>query len=256
MTSNSFTGVYSALLTPRCEAGDLDESAFLQLLEFQGKHGISQFALNGATGEFCVSKPNEVRRLCALVRTHVGAQAALLPAPYFFPYEQDDVAAWFRELAAASPLPVLLYNLPQFSTEIEIDTALELLRASENVIGVKDSSGSTAMLEAITRERLPVARIIGNDGALIAARRSGVCDAVISGVACVLPDLISAVFRNAEDEASCDRLTRVLAELAAFPTPWGLKWMAEGRGLMRATFAQPLAARRRVQGEKMMGVQF
>lgn len=277
MFHSSFRGVYAALLTPRTDSGALDETAFCRLLEFQAKRGIRHLALNGATGEFCISTPREVERLCTLVREYSGqetrfvcgagapslpqartllqvaadegAQAALLPTPFFFPYEQDDVSAWFRVLAEETPLPLLLYNLPQFTTGIDIETALTLLRQGGNIAGVKDSSGSTGLLEAITRENLPAARIVGNDGALIAARRGGFCDAVISGVACVLPELVSAVFQNPHHDETCRELGEVLSALAPLPTPWGLKWMAESYGIFKATFAQPLTERRRAQGE-------
>jgi 4-hydroxy-tetrahydrodipicolinate synthase len=272
-------GVFAAVLMPRDAEGNLDEQALGANLKLLLANGIRQFALNGATGEFCRVQPAELRQLLqasmsflpmdatvlcgvgaaslqeslalARVAAEEGSAALLLPMPYFFPYSQDDLEAFAAAFAQASPLPALLYNLPQFTSGLEVETVLRLLRTEKNLIGIKDSSGSLEMMRALTREGLPVSRIIGNDGALAQALEEGVCDGVVSGVACVLPEVIEALFAFAPGSESFAAAAALLAEFIAqidvLPTPWGLKVIAEARELAQATYSLPVSAARAAQ---------
>ena len=113
------TGVYAAVPTHRDSNGALDENALRDHLEFLGAAGVDGVALNGATGEFCLTTVDELRRILAVASTvlgrragivcgigapglqgcvergtlamEAGARGLLLPMPYFFPYEQDDL---------------------------------------------------------------------------------------------------------------------------------------------------------------------
>lgn len=284
MTEKLVHGVYAALLTPRLADDSVDEAAFIRLLEFQLARGVSSFAINGATGEFCLTEPQHLRvllsvahRICANPRilcgigaagaagsielgkiaAGEGALAVLLPMPYFFPYEQDDLEAFVHAVAAFVPLPVLLYNLPSFTSQLDPETSCRLIREVPNVIGIKDSGESTATLQLLTNRQIPACRLVGNDGMLMDALRERVCDGVVSGVACVLPELIRAIFDECEDTSSPQftRLSELLDDfrdqLARAPVPWALKWIAEARGICTATFSQPLAEMRRQQAREL-----
>ena len=50
-----------------------------------------------------------------------GAAGILLPGPHFFPYQQEDLEVFCRRFAEQVPLPVLLYNLPQFTSNLSAD---------------------------------------------------------------------------------------------------------------------------------------
>jgi dihydrodipicolinate synthase/N-acetylneuraminate lyase len=278
-------GVYAAILTPRHAHESIDEASFVRLLHFLLERGISRFAINGATGEFCLTTPEHLRTLLSITRktaSHAnilcgigaagtaatlelagiaageGAQAALLPMPYFFPYEQADLEAFVEGVAGSVALPVLLYNLPEFTSALKAVTSCHLIREVPNVIGIKDSGRSPGTLRMLTREGIPACRIVGNDGMLADALREQVCDGVVSGVACVLPELISTLFAE-RDRSGSDRFKQ-LSELldvfrdqvSRFPTPWGLKWIAEAREICAATFSQPVAEVRRHQGQQLM----
>ena len=276
MSDKQFRGVYAALLTPRLEDGSLDLQAFRSLLKWLGDRNMRRFAVNGATGEFCLTTPDQLQQLLAVVRevcgdsaeilcgvgaaglagvqalTRVaedaGVQGLLLPMPYFFPYSQDDLTAFCIAVAAATRLPILLYNLPQFTSGLESATVCDLVRRVTNLVGVKDSSGSLEIVSALTEQVPDACRIVGNDSALAAALRGGVCDGVVSGVACALPEVISALYEAApaspqfaEHSAMLDAF---IEQLNPFPTPWGLKWAAEERGVLQARFAQPVSTER------------
>jgi dihydrodipicolinate synthase/N-acetylneuraminate lyase len=85
-------------------------------------------------------------------------------------------------------------------------------------------------------------RILGNDNALVEARRENLLDGLISGVAGVAPELILAVWEQREGAA--DLLQELLEKLSGVPTPWGLKWIAEARGWFAPDFALPLSEAR------------
>lgn len=275
--SKPVTGVWAALLTPRTAAGSADQQAFARHIEFLCGRGVTRVVVNGATGEYCRTTLEQLKALLEVLRAsgvtflcgigsadldssvamgqaafRAGARAVLLPAPYFFPYSQQDLSCYFRTVAEAVGGPVLLYNLPRFTTPIEPRTALEVIRTGPPVVGIKDSSGSLDILRLLTAEGPAEAcRIVGDDHVLTAALREGVCDGVISGVASVLPELITFLFEHASESGRQEYLDResqleeFIAWLSRFPVPWGLKWAAEWRGLAPTRFPLPLTEERR-----------
>jgi 4-hydroxy-tetrahydrodipicolinate synthase len=284
MTAKLVHGVYAAVLAPRHADDSIDKTALAHLISFLCERGITGFAINGATGEYCLTTPQHLRALFSVVRKVAGnaeilcgigaagtaksvelaeiaagegAQAALLPMPNFFPYSQEDLKAFVETIAGATSLPLLLYNLPDFTTGLETETACELIRDLPAVIGIKDSGRSLATLRKLTQQRIAGCRIVGNDGILADALCERVCDGVVSGVACALPELICAIFaaREKTDTAQFETLRAHLdtfrEELGRFPVPWALKWIVESRGIANAGFSQPLADSRRQQGEKL-----
>jgi len=271
-------GVYAAVLTPRHPDESVDVVALRNLIEFLLDKGISNFALNGATGEFCLTTPEQLRmtlsvvnevsggsaqvlcgvgaagtalaiELASIAASH-GAKGLLLPMPYFFPYQQDDLDSYCRAVAASTALPILLYNLPQFTSGLEKETVRTLITEVPNIIGIKDSSGSLDILRDLTERHIDACRIVGNDSALAPALIEKVCDGVVSGVACALPEAILELFAHSEATGSAEfaRASAILKEfieqLNEFPTPWGLKFIVEARGICKATFAQPVTPRR------------
>jgi 4-hydroxy-tetrahydrodipicolinate synthase len=98
---------------------------------------------------------------------------------------------------------------------------------------------------------------VGNDSILAEALRNGLCDGVISGVACALPELILGLYRDGDAPDSLEflrhegALKEFIGQLADFPVPWGLKWIAEARGIAPASFAQPVSAVRLSQAREL-----
>lgn len=267
-------GVWAALLIPRTASGELDSKALAREVNFLRNKGLSHVVLNGATGEYIRTSREDFRRALAVVKEstgkegeflcgigaadfsssvtlgrwafEAGAHAVLLPAPYFFPYSQEDLQYYFRAVARELGGPILLYNLPRFTTPISVETALTLIGGTPLIAGIKDSSGSLEILRELTaRKGDHATRIVGDDGVLAAALREGVCDGVISGVASVLPELVTGLWQSTPPEQPALRLREFLSWLSRFPVPWGLKWVAEWRGLAAAEFPLPLAETRR-----------
>ena len=284
--SKIVSGVYAAVSTPRKPDGGLDEHLLQKSITFLLEKGIRGFAINGATGEYCVTSNDELKRILALSRQVIrgsagfvvgigsagigaclekgklaidsGATGVLLPMPHFFPYAQDDLAAFCLEVAAKLPIPILLYNLPQFTSGLDSITVQELITQCPNIVGIKDSSGSLQTLRDLTQNNIESCRIVGNDSALSDSLREQVSDGVISGVAGVFPELILSIYRlkNETDSAEFQKKDRLLAEfikqINVFPTPWGLKIIARCRGIAPASFSQPLSPRRLKQSQELV----
>jgi 4-hydroxy-tetrahydrodipicolinate synthase len=277
MKTMPVTGVFAAVLTPRNVNGDLDSKALEHSLAFLLSKGVQGFALNGATGEFCITTPQEFEAILQItsdvtrgkasfiagigaasernvvqlgkIASRFGAAALLLPMPYFFPYSQDDLSAFCRSVAAQLDSPILLYNLPQFSSGLLPQTTAELITACDNIVGIKDSSGSLDTVRLLTQNKISSCRILGNDGALPNALEEQLCDGVVSGVACVLPELMQALYAAGRNRTTpfaelTAQLHDFIVQLDGFPVPWGLKIIAEMRNIAQAYFSLPLSAGR------------
>jgi 4-hydroxy-tetrahydrodipicolinate synthase len=285
MQTTHMSGVHAAILTPRNREGAVDDESLATLVRFLLTKGISSFAVNGATGEFCLTQPKDLAKILSTVRQashgkaqllcgvgapgsapaidfvsiaqELGADGLLLPMPYFFTYSQKDLDVFCRTVASSTHLPILLYNLPQFSSGLEKETVHRLISEVPNIIGIKDSSGSLDILRHLTRQGVDASRIVGNDSALAHALSEGVCDGVISGVACALPELVLALYgeRNIPGSPLLERSSTLLDEFVEkidlFPTPWGIKWAVEARDIIPATFSQPITAERVLQSQQM-----
>ena len=272
---SEISGVYAAVLTPRARVGSLNVPAFEHQLRFLSKHNIQGFAINGATGEYPGTTVEELIALLASARRAVpshkllcgigasnlagtlargasaidaGVQALLLPMPYFFPYEQADLIAYVSLVAEQLHASILLYNLPQFTSGLDPSSVLTLMQRHPNIIGVKDSSGSLETVRLLTEAMPGKTRMIGNDGVLAAALQEQLCDGVVSGVACALPELINELYRAQVGKeiwlsAKAD-LEELIRYLDLLPTPWGLKVVSAERGILRDEFALPLSRER------------
>jgi len=274
----SFRGVYAALLSPRASDGELDTTSFRQQVIELNRFSLRGYAINGATGEFTIVSDADVNDLVRVARQEApeaeilcgigagdlrltvrrarvaqlaGAHGALLPMPNFFPYREDDLAAYISAVASSVELPILLYNLPQFTSGLHVDTVLSLFAKHSNIVGIKDSSGSLDIVRAMTAAGLTHARLIGNDSALSAALVESVCDGVVSGVACTLPELMSSLFATGGHgnafETKSHLLNEFIDHLGPLPTPWGLKVTSAVRHFTRESYPFPLSTSREVE---------
>ena len=264
--SSAVQGIYAAAVTPRrLGTQDINLGAMWDLIDFLVGHGVQGIVLLGSTGEFVHFSNAERMRLMGLAakRSKVpvvfncshstfdgaleltqaadasGARAVLVTPPYFFRYPAAYVADFYRQLSEEAQLniPLLLYNLPQFTSGISLPIASELL-AQGVVQGIKDSSGDTAGFQELQelRRQHQFTLVVGNDGITAGARGSG-CDGVISGVACALPELMVALDGSITRRATEVR-TRLEVRLGEFlqwadklPTPVAVKEATVLRGL-------------------------
>ena len=273
MSAKPVQGLYAAVLTPRKSYGTLDEAALQRLLDFLLANGITRFAFNGATGDYPLTTWEELEHILAVatrliahfvcgigaaslidcldrarVALDAGSAALMLPMPHFYSYEQDDLQAFCLEVAGRLPsAKILLYNLPSFTSPLTADTCCSLIAESPNIVGIKDSGPTLDILRALPES---ACRMVGNDSNLCPALREGVADGVISGIACVLPELVQAVYE--QDPAAEQTLVEFHSQMMEMPLPWALKLIAEARGIIPAQFPLPLSPRRHDQARALV----
>ena len=201
----------------------VDKAAYIAQVERLNKSGVSGYVTNGSTGEFIQLSLDEQMELSALVAEikaedkklivsactgnvadtvklcrhagSIGASAVLVCPPYYFKYSQKDQEAYFAEVARLSPIPVFLYNIPFFTQEIPLDSALRLLEL-DNVIGIKDSSANMKRLEHMVEATAgkEVNIFTGTDDILFPALVGG-CVGSMTAFATIYPDEVCAIYK-------------------------------------------------------------
>lgn len=277
----SLTGLYAAAVTPRTDTGAIDLAAFDRVLDLLLAAGVDGICLGGATAEYPHATRAErldlIERAVARIgdrallvgigaaspgdvvplgraACEAGARAVLLSMPLFFPYAQEDLEAFCLDAAAAIGGPVLLYDLPSFTTPLGTETILGLLESGPPIVGIKDSSGKRDRVGALAAARgdRPWRLLVGDDAVLVEAMQGG-WDGCISGTSGAFPELLLAVSRAARsgDQSMLDELVPLLQELfgqqGAFPTPWGIRIGLEARGIDVGPLPLPLSAGRQAQ---------
>ncbi|WP_374589758.1 4-hydroxy-tetrahydrodipicolinate synthase [Novosphingobium sp.] len=172
-----FSGSIPALVTPFVD-GAIDEAAFRRLIDWQIEEGSSALVPCGTTGEAPTLSNDEQHRLFAITVEQakgrvpviagcgsndtqtalwhmqeakaVGADAALMVAPYYNRPSQAGLLAHFSYLAERVALPIVLYNVPgRTVTDIKPETVIELARRfPDRIVGIKDASGDMTRLTA------------------------------------------------------------------------------------------------------------
>jgi 4-hydroxy-tetrahydrodipicolinate synthase len=163
-----FGRVITAMVTPFDERGALDLDAAATLADWLVTNGSDGLVLCGTTGESPVLSDSEEVAFTRAVRAAVsvpillgtgsndtgyavdasrrsaelGVDGVLVVTPYYNRPPQSGLEAHFRAIAAATPLPVVLYDIPvRTGRKISTELILRLARDVENIVGVKDAAG-------------------------------------------------------------------------------------------------------------------
>ncbi len=178
-----FRGTYTALVTPFTPAGAPDADAFAALIERQIAAGIDGVIPAGTTGESATldhdehtavirwaveaargrcqviagTGSNSTAEAIALTREaeRLGADAALLVAPYYNKPSQEGLFRHYQAIAQSTALPLVLYSVPgRCVVEIGVETARRLAAACPNVLAIKEAGGSVDRVSQL-RAALP-----------------------------------------------------------------------------------------------------
>ncbi|TVR85915.1 MAG: 4-hydroxy-tetrahydrodipicolinate synthase [Spirochaetaceae bacterium] len=215
-------GIMAAIVTPMNEDETLDLTeleAHVNRMIDKGVHGL--FCL-GTNGEFYTLSHDEriqvietvvaatkgrvpvlagvgaisTRETIELARAAESLQVEALSVitPYFVPLTQPELVRHYRKIADATPLPIMLYNIPmRTGNHIEPET-VATLSAVPNIVGIKDSSGDINMIRAFiqaTPEDFAV--VSGNDSIILEGLRAGAKGAV-AAIANICPDWLSEIY--------------------------------------------------------------
>lgn len=280
-----FSGVFIAPVTAISSTGELNFEPFHQLIDYLLDFPLAGICLGGATSEFCRCPYDEKAKLVRRVaeqlakRTQLivaigacsyseslelgnlaaqrGADALLIPPPYFYRYSQEDLEYFYRSLAKELISPALLYNIPQFTNPLEVKTSIRLLQTEPNLIGIKDSSGDRKRLVQFSKEQFKEEKslFIGQDSLFYDALDVG-WDGIISGLGNLCPDLCTnfyTAFRSGRKEEALSQFARIeqlSSRLGKLPAPWGIRVGLAVLGIDCGPPALPLSSERTQQIEQ------
>jgi 4-hydroxy-2-oxoglutarate aldolase len=276
--------------TPFNDAGDVDFEGLTRNIKLYNETGLAGYVALGSNGEAAHLTAGERARVVEAIKraadpgmtvvaginelstraaveaarraSDSGADAALVITPYFYKSSMTGqaLARHFEKVADHSPIPILIYNVPQDTGVIIASETIASLAAHPNIIGVKDSAGNFgAIAETIRLAPASFAVLTGNGSILYPSLMMGARGAVLA-VACAAPracsDLYAAV--EAGDHAKARELQNRISPLSHIVTAGlgvaGLKAAMEMIGYTGGAPRAPLASVSESEREKIKAV--
>ncbi|HXE75135.1 MAG TPA: dihydrodipicolinate synthase family protein [Candidatus Xenobia bacterium] len=269
-------GIFPPLATPFAADGGVELTALRANVQKYNRSGVAGYVVVGSTGESVYLSEGEKVKIWEAVRgaadagkiliagtgceataetialtrraAGLGYHAVLVRTPSYFRSQMTHAALerHFRAVADASPIPVLIYSVPQF-TGLKVEAPLVARLAEHpNILGLKESSGDVQLMAEIRRTTPAEFQVlVGSASVLYPAMCVGAQGAVLA-VACALPELCVEVYNAAcaGDHARARALQeRLLEPTAAVTTRFGiagLKFAMELRGYVGGAPRPPL----------------
>lgn len=283
--NHKLRGVGAALVTPFLEDFSIDYDALGKQIEFIVSNDVDYLVVNGTTGESPTTILSEKVELLKRVKavsngrvpivygaggnstSHViyhikqmdltGVSALLSVCPYYNKPTQAGLIAHFNAIADASPIPVILYNVPgRTITNINVETTVELAK-HPNIIGLKDATSSIEQAMALAKALPEDFLLLSGDDNLVVSQISVGYQGVISVIANGFPKEFSAMTHaalNGDFKTAAGLQYRFLdfdTLLYAEGNPVGIKKVMEIRGLGSARPRLPLIECTPALGEKI-----
>ncbi len=232
MKTDWMSGCATALVTPFRKDGSIDHDRFVALVERQIKGGIKLLVPCGTTGESVTMTQDE--RLLIIKLTveaahrrgakviagtgsnntaatidftrrvrELGADAALIVAPYYNKPTQEGMFSHFSEIArSVKGFPLMLYNVPsRTSSNISASTTLRLAENFENIVATKEASGNFSQIMEIISGRPKNFKVFSGDDATTLPMISVGADGLVSVCSNELPAETSRMVDRALDGA-------------------------------------------------------
>lgn len=277
MERTIFKGVGVALVTPFMENGAIDFAAVAKIVDNLIEGGVDYILVLGTTGETPTLTSDERKALIRFVRERVngrvqlmvgvggnctrdvvatlrswdlsGYDAILSVNPYYNKPNQEGLYQHFKAIAEASPLPVMLYNIPgRTGVNMAPETIARLANDFSNIIGVKEASGNLEQMErvkALTPNDFLL--ISGDDGLTVEViKRGGV--GVISVLANAYPaetvEFVQLALKGELDAAAekLSRLDNIVSALFEEGNPVGVKTALYLKRVCSNTMRLPLVS--------------
>lgn len=176
-----------------------------------------------------------------------GLTALLSVSPYYSKPSQEGLYQHYGELSLASPLPLILYNVPgRTGSNLEAATTLRLARDFENIIGIKEASGNLEQVMDIIADRPEGFLLLSGDDNLTLPILACGGDGVISVSGQAFPAVFSSMVRQGlagnfgQARQLHYRLFRITQMLFAEGNPGGVKATLDLQGLCEPHLRQPL----------------
>lgn len=286
MARNIFKGLGIALVTPFTADGEVDYKAIVRLVEYQIQNGADFLCILATTGETpCLSteEKENIKKLvvdtnrgrlpilmgCGGNNTHavveelktadwIGIDGVLSVCPYYNKPSQEGLYQHFKAIAEASPLPVVLYNVPgRTGINMKSETTVRLARDCENIVAVKEASGSLEQVDEIIKNKPERFDVISGDDALTFSMVASGAAGSISVIGNALPKEVSRMIRlefKGEYEAARTihhRFTELYSLLFVDGNPAGVKALLHEMGFIQNVLRLPLVPTRITTLQKM-----
>ncbi|MCR4918819.1 MAG: 4-hydroxy-tetrahydrodipicolinate synthase [Prevotella sp.] len=279
MSRNIFHGLGIALITPFTTNGDVDYQALKRLVTYQLDNGADFLCILATTGETPTLSQEEKLHIRRLIIELAGGRVPILMGcggnntaavvqelktadwhgidgilsvcPYYNKPSQEGLFQHFKAISEASPLPVVLYNVPgRTGINITAETTVRLARHCDNVVAIKEASGNLEQVDEIIKNKPGDFDVISGDDALTFPMVS--CGAVgaISVIGNALPREFSRMIRlqmRGEYDAARKihhRFTDLFALLFVDGNPAGVKAMLSEMGFIDNVLRLPLVPTR------------
>ena len=237
-----FKGTGVALVTPFKSSGEIDFKALEKLVNYQVDNGVDYLVVLGTTGETATLSKEEKNLVKAKVLevnngrlpvvlglggnntmslveelkqgSFEGFSAILSVSPYYNKPSQEGIYQHFKAIATASPLPVILYNVPpRTGSNMLPSTVLRLASDFENIIGIKEAAGDFEQVLELLRDKPADFLIISGEDKLalplVLAGGAGVISVIGQG----LPEAFSKMIRLGM-QRNCDEAFEIYNDLS------------------------------------------
>ena len=279
MVQNIFKGLGIALITPFQENGSVDYDALKRLVQYQLDNGADFFCILATTGETPTLTAEEKLTIKNLIVDIVQARVPILMGcggnntvavvnelrtadlkgidgilsvcPYYNKPSQEGLYQHFKAIAAATELPVVLYNVPgRTGVNLKAETTVRLARDCQNIVAIKEASGNLEQVDEIIKNKPRDFDVISGDDSLTFPMVSCGAVGVISVIGNALPrefsKMIRLQMRGEYDPARIihHRFTDLFSLLFVDGNPAGVKAMLSEMGFIKNVLRLPLVPMR------------
>ena len=286
MARNIFKGLGVALVTPFTTEGEVDYKALKRLVEYLIQNGADFLCILATTGETpCLStdEKNKIKQLvidvnrgrvpiligCGGNNTRAvveelkttdwtGIDGILSVCPYYNKPSQEGLYQHFKAIAEASPLPVVLYNVPgRTGVNMKSETTVRLANDCENIVAIKEASGSLEQVDEIIKNKPDRFDVISGDDALTFSMVASGAAGSIPVIGNALPREVSRMIRlefKGEYEGARTihhRFTELYSLLFVDGNPAGVKALLHEMGFIENVLRLPLVPTRITTLQKM-----
>jgi 2-dehydro-3-deoxy-D-pentonate aldolase len=226
-TSGTINGIFVPNIVPYDSKGRIDEDELRRIVSWLRGKGVTGFYPNGSMGEFIRLSYEERRTVVRIVSesaggmpilagaaeanietvlemckycADLGCRAVSITGPYYYKLTQESIEAYFRELAARSPIDIVVYNIPVFANEISLPVLERLALDCPRIVGTKDTSKDMGRfqqtLHIIKRQRPDFSVLIGWEELLCTGLFMGADGGTLSSAG-VVPEVVMSLYQNA-----------------------------------------------------------
>ena len=282
-------GMGVALITPFKQDKSVDFPALARLLEYIIQNKADYIVVLGTTAETATLTEDEKKAVKEFVVERVNRRvplvlgvggnntkaltdylkendlsafnAILSVVPYYNKPSQEGIYQHYKAIAEASPIPVILYNVPgRTGVNMTAETTLRLARDFENIIGIKEASGNITQMDDIIKNKPTDFMVIsGDDGITFPLITLGAVG-VISVIGNAFPKEFSRMVRQAlhgqYDQALQihHKFTELFSLLFVDGNPAGVKCLLNAKGMIENELRLPLVPTRITTYEKIRKV--